>query len=72
LTLGYIKRWEVTLNTSMYFENTVDVFSHVRYESGGVDPDLDAAGAIPRTGTPVILSTPINIGKSKDLDLNFL
>jgi hypothetical protein len=39
----------------MYFENTVDV-SFVRYESGEfVD------------GTPVILSTPINIGKSKDL-----
>jgi hypothetical protein len=29
----------------MYFENTVDVFSFVRYESGEfVDPDLDAAG----------------------------
>jgi hypothetical protein len=40
----------------MYFENTVDVFSLLRYESGEfVD------------GTPVILSTPINIGKSKDL-----
>jgi hypothetical protein len=60
LTLD-IKRWDkVTFNTSMYFENTVDVFSFVRYESGEfVD------------GTPVILST-INIGKSKDLDLNFL
>jgi hypothetical protein len=33
--IGYINRWDkVTLNTSMYFENTVDVFSFVRYESG--------------------------------------
>jgi hypothetical protein len=57
IDFGYIKRWDkVTFNTSMYFENTVDVFSFVRYESGEfVD------------GTPVILSTPINIGKSKDL-----
>jgi outer membrane receptor for ferrienterochelin and colicins len=62
---GYIKRWEkVTFNTSMYFENTVDVFSFVRYESGEfVD------------GTPVILSTPINIGKEQrfgfELSLNY-
>jgi outer membrane receptor protein involved in Fe transport len=76
--IGYINRWDkVTLNTSMYFENTVDVFSFVRYESGEfVDPDLDAAGeAIPRTGTPVILSTPINIGKEQrfgfELTLNY-
>jgi outer membrane receptor protein involved in Fe transport len=62
---GYIKRWDkVTFNTSMYFENTVDVFSFVRYESGQfVD------------GTPVILSTPINIGKEQrfgfELSLNY-
>jgi outer membrane receptor for ferrienterochelin and colicins len=62
---GYIKRWDkVTFNTSMYFENTVDVFSFVRYESGEfVD------------GTPVILSTPINIGKEQrfgfELSLNY-
>jgi hypothetical protein len=43
----------------MYFENTVDVFSFVRYESGEfVD------------GT--ILSTPINIGKEQRFGLNFL
>jgi hypothetical protein len=35
IDFGYIKRWDkVTFNTSMYFENTVDVFSFVRYESG--------------------------------------
>jgi hypothetical protein len=54
IDFGYIKRWDKV--TLLYFENTVDVFSFVRYESGEfVD------------GTPVILSTPINIGKSKDL-----
>ncbi|SDW29527.1 outer membrane beta-barrel family protein [Flavobacterium degerlachei] len=59
--LGYIKRWDkVTFNTSMYFENTTDVFSFVRYESGEfVD------------GTPVILSTPINIGKEQKFGFEF-
>ncbi|MEO8253933.1 MAG: TonB-dependent receptor [Flavobacterium sp.] len=33
--LGYLKRWEkVTFSTSMYFENTKDVFSFVRTETG--------------------------------------
>ncbi|HEY4618663.1 MAG TPA: TonB-dependent receptor [Flavobacterium sp.] len=59
--LGYIKRWDkVTFNTSMYFENTTDVFSFVRYENGEfVD------------GTPVILSTPINIGKEQKFGFEF-
>jgi outer membrane receptor for ferrienterochelin and colicins len=59
--LGYIKRWDkVTFNTSMYFENTIDVFSFVRYENGEfVD------------GTPVILSTPINIGKEQRFGFEF-
>ena len=59
--IGYIKRWDkVTFNTSMYFEKTTDVFSFVRYESGEfVD------------GTPVILSTPINIGKEQKFGFEF-
>ncbi|WP_367770848.1 TonB-dependent receptor [Flavobacterium sp. WC2421] len=59
--LGYINRWDkVTLNTSMYFENTTDVFSFVRYESGEFV-----------NGTPVILSTPINIGKEQKIGFEF-
>jgi outer membrane receptor protein involved in Fe transport len=59
--LGYINRWDkVTFNTSMYFENTVDVFSFVRYESGEFV-----------NGTPVILSTPINIGKEQRFGFEF-
>jgi len=58
---GYIKRWEkVTFNTSLYFENTTDVFSFVRFESGEfVD------------GTPVILSTPVNVGKEQKIGFEF-
>ena len=58
---GYINRWEkLTFNTSLYFENTKNVFSFVRYESGDfVD------------GTPVILSTPINIGKEQKFGFEF-
>jgi outer membrane receptor protein involved in Fe transport len=59
--IGYINRWDkVTFNTSMYFENTKNVFSFVRYENG------DFVGS-----TPVILSTPINIGKEQKFGLEF-
>ncbi|WP_413998778.1 TonB-dependent receptor domain-containing protein [Flavobacterium sp. W1B] len=59
--LGFIKRWDkVTFNTSMYFENTTDVFSFVRFESGEFVGD-----------TPVILSTPINIGKEQKFGFEF-
>ena len=75
---GYIKRWDkVTFNTSLYFENTTNVFSFVRYESGNfANGEYDANNVyIPGTGTPVILSTPINIGKEQkfgfELSLNY-
>jgi outer membrane receptor protein involved in Fe transport len=59
--VGYINRWDkVTFNTSMYFENTKNVFSFVRYENG------DFVGT-----TPVIISTPINIGKEQKFGLEF-
>lgn len=63
--IGYINRWDkVTFNTSFYFENTKNVFSFVRSETGDfVD------------GTPVILSTPINLGKEQkfgfEMTLNY-
>ncbi len=59
--IGYLKRWEkVTFNTSFYFENTKNVFSFVRFETGDfVD------------GTPVILSTPINLGKEQKVGFEF-
>jgi outer membrane receptor protein involved in Fe transport len=71
--IGYINRWDkVTLNTSMYFENTVDVFSFVRYESGEF---VDRSRCSWRSNTTywysVILST-LSSGKSKDSALNLL
>lgn len=49
--LGYLKRWsKLTFNTSMYLNKTTDSFQFIRRESGEfVD------------GTPVILTTPINL-----------
>jgi outer membrane receptor protein involved in Fe transport len=72
--IGYINRWnKVTFNTSMYFENTKDVFNFVRYESGEfVNGEFDANDQyIEGTGTPVILSTPINVGKEQKFGLEF-
>ena len=48
---GYLKRWEkLTFNTSMYVNKTTNSFQFIRRESGDFV-----------NGTPVILSTPINL-----------
>jgi outer membrane receptor for ferrienterochelin and colicins len=59
--LGYLIRWnKLTLSTSAYYEHTTDVFSFVRLETGDfVD------------GTPVILSTPINLAKQDQIGFEF-
>jgi outer membrane receptor protein involved in Fe transport len=51
LDFGYLKRWEkITFNTSMYVNKTTNSFQFIRRESGDFV-----------NGTPVILSTPINL-----------
>ncbi|TRX38318.1 outer membrane beta-barrel family protein [Flavobacterium restrictum] len=58
---GFIKRWsKVTFNTSAYFENTTDVFTFVRLQTG---EEVN--------GVPVILSTPINLGKEQKMGFEF-
>ncbi len=59
--LGYLKKWEkVTFSTSMFFENTKDVFSFVRTETG------DYVG-----NNPVVLSSPINLAKEQQFGFEF-
>jgi outer membrane receptor for ferrienterochelin and colicins len=59
--LGFLKRWDkVTFSTSMYFENTKNVFSFVRTETG------DYVGT-----NPVILSSPINLAKEQKFGFEF-
>ncbi|HEU0137547.1 MAG TPA: TonB-dependent receptor [Flavobacterium sp.] len=74
--LGYLKRWQkLTLSASMYLNRTTDAFQFVRRESGEfvVTPVGDRDTVNPTTGeitiidgadirTPVILTTPINLG----------
>lgn len=51
LDFGYLKRWDkMTFNTSMYLNKTTDSFQFIRRESGDFV-----------NGTPIILSTPINL-----------
>jgi outer membrane receptor for ferrienterochelin and colicins len=62
---GYLKRWDkLTLSTSAYYENTTDVFTFVRLETGDFV-----------NGIPVILSTPINLANEQrlgfELTLNY-
>ncbi|MFA9191248.1 outer membrane beta-barrel family protein [Flavobacterium sp. FZUC8N2.13] len=58
---GYLKRWEkVTFNTSIYFENTENVFAFVRTETGEFVGD-----------NPVILSSPVNLAKEHKIGFEF-
>jgi len=51
LDFGYLKKWDnLTLSTSTYVNKTTDSFQFIRRESGDFV-----------NGTPVILSTPINL-----------
>jgi outer membrane receptor for ferrienterochelin and colicins len=59
--IGYLKRWEkVTFSTSLFYENTSDVFSFVRTETG------DYVG-----NNPVIVSSPINLAKEQQIGFEF-
>ncbi len=59
--IGYLMRWEkLTLSSSVFFENTKNVFSFVRTETG------DYVG-----NNPVVLSSPINVGKEQQLGMEF-
>ncbi|KQB41937.1 putative TonB-dependent receptor [Flavobacterium daejeonense] len=59
--IGYLKKWnKVTFSTSMYFENTKNVFSFVRTETG------DFVG-----NNPVVLSSPINLAKEQQFGFEF-
>lgn len=82
---GYLKRWEkVTFNTSLYFENTKNVFTFVRYPNGDFvttqtpNPDYDLDNPndpnnpeFIETENPVILSTPVNLGREQKIGFEF-
>ncbi|MBD3580900.1 TonB-dependent receptor domain-containing protein [Flavobacterium selenitireducens] len=56
--LGYLKRWrKLTFSTSLFVNVTTDSFQFVRRDSGETVDNGDG------TSTPVILTTPINLGK---------
>ncbi|RZJ72856.1 outer membrane beta-barrel family protein [Flavobacterium sp.] len=56
--LGYLKRWKkLTFSTSAFVNITTDSFQFVRRESGDFVDNADGSQ------TPVILTTPINLGR---------
>ncbi|KOS04941.1 TonB-dependent receptor [Flavobacterium akiainvivens] len=58
---GYMKKWrDITLNTSAYFNMTDDSFQFVR-QAGGTTAD----------GTPITLTTPINLAKEYRFGFEF-
>ncbi|TDD97048.1 outer membrane beta-barrel family protein [Flavobacterium cellulosilyticum] len=61
LDFGYLKRWnKLTFNTSMYANKTTDSFQFIRRENGDFV-----------NGTPVILSTPINLATENRFGFEF-
>lgn len=82
--LGYLKKWDkLTLNTSLYFNHTTDAFETVKKERGdfvytpvgGADIIVDGEVIQIIDGedikTPVIISTPFNLGKNDRLGFEF-
>ncbi|OYX84382.1 MAG: TonB-dependent receptor [Flavobacteriales bacterium 32-34-25] len=75
--IGYLKKWEkVTFNTSLYYENTKNVFTFVRYPNGDVVEEMvdntdDNINNPVLTETPVILSTPVNLGREQKIGFEF-
>lgn len=66
IDVGYLKRWKkLTLNTSLYVNLTNDSFQFIRRESGDFVDNIDG------TQTPVILTTPINLGKEMRMGFEF-
>lgn len=56
--IGYLKRWrKLTFNTSVYLNHTTDSFQFIRRESGDF-AQVTADSPL----TPVILTTPVNLG----------
>ena len=57
--LGYLKRWDkITLNTSVYFQKTTQVFQFISENSGDM---VDIGGG---RLVPIIIRYPINIAKN--------
>ena len=61
IDFGFIKSWDkLTLNTSLYVNRTNDVFQFIRKPAG-----------VNASGTPVIVSTPINLDHENRLGFEF-
>lgn len=55
--IGYLKKWsKLTLSSSMYLNKTQDSFQFIRQESGDFVTNPDG------TTTPVLLTSPVNLG----------
>lgn len=85
IDIGFLKKWQkVTLSTSAYFNITDDPFQFVRIPTGDyvtqvvdgadiVDPvtgDVTPVGGVD-SQTPVILTSPLNIGKEYRFGFEF-
>ena len=83
--LGYLRKWDkVTLSTSVYFNHTTDAFEMVSKETGDfvttsiVDgEDIVVNGEVVTVvggediRTPVVVTTPFNLGKNDRLGFEF-
>jgi outer membrane receptor protein involved in Fe transport len=67
---GYLKRWDkITVNASVYFNHTLDAFQFVRRDSGEFVLTEGSGGE--QLLTPIILTSPINLGKEYRMGFEF-
>jgi len=67
--LGYMTKWNrVSLSSSVYFNNTKDVFTFIRRPNGDIVTSVVNGQTVQ---TPVILSTPVNLANENRFGLEF-
>tara|TARA_B100001173_G_scaffold307098_1_gene315082 strand:+ start:6893 stop:9373 length:2481 start_codon:yes stop_codon:yes gene_type:complete len=74
IDVGYLKRWEkITLNTSLYYQKSTDVFTFISQDSGQTvvldgDPDDPDSNVVE---VPIIIRNPINLSENNRTGFEF-
>ncbi len=74
IDIGYLKRWDkVTLNTSVYYQKSTDVFTRIAEDSGQTvvinENTDDTEGE--EVEVPIIIRYPINLSENNRTGFEF-
>ena len=73
INIGYFKSWDkVTFNSSIYFQNTTDVFTFIAEDKGEkvvISENVDETNSV--FEVPVIVRNPINLAENNRTGFEF-